>query len=151
MASSSKTDVWDRLYRKVGDLSHYKVKVGVLGGGAKATGGKISLAQLAAIHEFGAPSVNIPERSFIRGTFKESREKLEHLAERLARGILSDKISVQRALEMLGTWAVAAIQARIRAGIPPALKAATIARKGSSIPLIDTGQLLNSISYEVQR
>ncbi len=39
---------------------------------------------------------------------------------------------------------------KIQRGIDPALKDATIAKKGSSTPLIETGQLINSIDFEVK-
>ena len=36
-------------------------------------------ALIAAVHEFGSPKKNIPERSFLRKTFDEQKEKIEKL------------------------------------------------------------------------
>ncbi len=47
------------------------VKVGVFG----------KRAYIGAVHEFGAPSRNIPERSFIRSTFKDEKKKIEKMIE----------------------------------------------------------------------
>ena len=49
------------------DIQDYSANVGVIG----------SKAQIAAHHEFGAPAAGIPERSFIRSTFNEEKDKLE--------------------------------------------------------------------------
>ena len=43
------------------------------------------------------------------------------------------------------------IKERIRSGIEPGLAEATKDRKGSSTPLIDTGQLISSITWELRR
>ena len=63
--------------------------------------------------------------------------------------MINERLEVDAALGLLGTWAVAAIQAKIRTNIPPELKQATIDRKHSDLALVDTGQLLNSLTYEV--
>ncbi|MDF7681191.1 hypothetical protein PT300_11600 [Enterobacteriaceae bacterium ESL0689] len=42
------------------------------------------------------------------------------------------------------------VKRKIQSGIAPPLDPKTIARKGSSRPLIDTGNLLQSITYEVR-
>lgn len=53
-----------------GDLT---VKVGVFG----------SRAGVAAIHEYGAPGANIPERSFERSTFSEQKENVVRIVKGL--------------------------------------------------------------------
>lgn len=143
--------VWDELRRKLkkAGKAGAVVKVGVLAS-AGAHDGDISMVELAAIHEFGSPAAGIPERSFIRSTFRNNRELLAKFLLRTAKAVLSDKLSVEDALGQLGLWAVSQIKRTITAhDIPPPLKASTVARKGSTKPLVDTGQLVNSISWEV--
>ena len=41
-------------------------------------------------------------------------------------------------------------EAKIASNIPPALAPETIERKGSSVALIDTGQLRSSITWQVE-
>jgi hypothetical protein len=53
------------------------------------------------------------------------------------------------ALDRLGAKVAALLQNRISAGIDPPNSAATIARKGSSKPLVDTGQLKAAITWRV--
>jgi hypothetical protein len=129
------------------------VKVGVVGNeAAQAHDGHLTNAQLAAIHEFGAPGANVPERSFIRSTVDAKRhEYTASLIPSLLKSVVSSRISVFQAFELFGQRLAADIRARITQGdgIPPPLAAATIAAKGSSRPLVDTGRLLAAITYKV--
>lgn len=112
-------------------------------------GKPISVGQVAAIHEFGAPKAGIPERSFIRGAIDANQGKIRRTLNRLALAVSRGGMSANMALGILGESVSQMIKKRITDGIPPALKPATVARKGSSKPLIDTGQLLNSIGWEL--
>lgn len=144
--------VWDRLRAKAAMLEKAYVKVGVLaskGGSAKHEDGKLSLIEIAAIHEFGLGSS--PERSFIRHTFiVRVAEDLAKKTAELARAVIMDRVAPMRALEMLGMWGASEVKKTITEDdIPPPLAQSTIDAKGSSKPLVDTGLLKNSISYEV--
>jgi hypothetical protein len=148
--------VFERLRAEVKEAAKKHVHVGVLaskGGANTGPDGETTIAEIAAIHEYGAPKANIPARSFIRATLEgnENREHLTKMLEKLARAVLSEKISVDGALGALGAWAVSAVKARITGRISPELKAATVQRKGSSVPLVDTGQLINAINWEVDK
>ncbi len=125
------------------------VWIGVLSGaggkGDHAHGkARISVAELAAIHEFG---LGVPERSFLRGWLAEKGANVGEALVRLTKRHGPGPI----ALELWGQWAAGSIQQRIAKQIPPPLAKVTIDRKGSSIPLIDTGQLRSSITYRVAR
>lgn len=124
------------------------VRVGVLGDGGNDD--ELTNAELAAIHEYGAPRANIPERSFLRATADAKRQEWLALMERGLRLAVAGRLSVKAALGLVGEQAVADIRTRIRAHIPPPLAPRTVARKGSSVPLVDTGRLLMSIAYEVK-
>lgn len=143
--------VWEELRRKVKHVGKSYVKVGVLGSASKTEENGADIVEIAAIHEFGAPKAGIPERSYLRRTFRESqgRTELEKVTARLAKQLLANKTSLTEALQQLGAWAVGRVQRRIKQHIPPPLKPATVERKGSSTPLIDTGQLVNAITWEV--
>lgn len=107
------------------------------------------LAIIAASQEFGTDT--IPERSFLRATLDEQDAAYREATADAIRGVLDGKRSAKVALERLGLRVVRDVQGRIRAGIDPALAPSTIAKKGSSKPLIDTGRLLRSITYQVRR
>lgn len=107
------------------------------------------LAVIAASHEFGTNA--IPERSFLRSTLDEQDGAYREATADAIRGVLDGKRSAQAALERLGQRVVRDVQGKIRSGIDPALSPTTIAAKGSSKPLVDTGRLLRSITYQVRR
>lgn len=144
---------WDALKRAAKEIKNGEnyVKVGVLGDSREAPkkGTPVSAVDLALIHEYGAPARNIPARSFIRATYDAKRGDYFSLLSRMLGLIYDQKLTINEALELLGQRMAADVKARIKAGIPPPLAPATIARKGSSKQLIDTGQLLSSITYAV--
>ncbi|MBA3833610.1 MAG: hypothetical protein H0X34_17305 [Chthoniobacterales bacterium] len=116
--------------------------------GAAAEGDGPTVLDVAEWNEFGTDT--IPERSFIRGWCDENVDQNKTLMRKLSAALLSGKIpTVEAALNRFGLVAVAGIQARIRAGIAPENAASTIAKKGSSTPLIDSGTLWTSIKHEL--
>lgn len=130
------------------------VRVGVLDDATKNVEpgdapSKLSLLEVAAQHEFGAPAAGIPQRSFIRATVDEKRADIGRLQLALAKQVLAGKLTPDQALEQMGAKVAAWCQTRIAEGISPALQPETVRRKGSSTPLIDTGQLRSSITYRV--
>lgn len=140
--------VWKALRKKIADVGRHHVRVGVFASAGSEKG--TTIADIAAIHEFGAPKANIPARSFLRSAFtNDGGAALRAMSERVARSILSEKIDLRRALDALGAWAANAVKVRIRSNIAPALAKATIVRKGSSKALIDTGRLMNAITWVV--
>lgn len=110
-------------------------------------GGALSVAEIATIHEFGTGK--IPQRSFIRAWADESKASNAQTLKAVAEGIVQGKFTLAQGLDRMGLRFVGEIQARIAKGIPPELAPETIARKGSSKPLINTGQLRSSIRHKV--
>jgi len=147
---------WEKLREKL--PTNARVRVGVLagaGGDAKASSG-ITMLELAAIHEFGSPAAGIPERSFIRSTFdrEDVRLRLNMMGARLARAIVANKMDWTQALGMLGAWAASQIKSTIKNRLttgpdPQENRPATIEKKGSDLPLVDTGRLINAITWLV--
>lgn len=107
----------------------------------------LTVLEVAIWNEFGTDK--IPSRSFIRAWFDENRDRAREMLRRLMVSVVEGKRTKHQVLELLGQTFVAEIQARISAGIPPENALSTVAHKGSSKPLIATGQLRSSISYEV--
>lgn len=126
---------------------HSKINVGVPVGKSEADGTPVAL--IAAVHEFGSPQKGIPERPFLRTTIQENRAKYVQLNRRNLVEVLNGKMNVEQALGQLGEVAKGDVQAKIASGGFAPLKEATIKRKGSSKPLIDTGQLRQSIAWEL--
>jgi hypothetical protein len=117
--------------------------------GGKAQFVKKGTANVAGITK--PHTIIIPERSFMRSTLKEKKKEIIALQKKLLVKIRKGETTVEDALGLIGDFTAAAISQKIVKLRSPANTAATIKRKGSSNPLIDTGQLKNSITYEVNR
>lgn len=110
-------------------------------GGTPHEGGQ-STAEIGEQHEFG---LGVPQRSIIRAWFDENKSEIEaKLTEQLTLSLKEGK-PLDWALERCALWMQASMQKRIVDGIKPDNHPMTIARKGSSTPLIDTGVLKASL------
>lgn len=141
---------WGNLQKLFASLGSQRptVKVGIFGG-QEPTG--IGTVQLATIHEFGAPAANIPERSFLRSTMDRGKPEYLETMKKLLGLVIDGRATVHDVLELLGQRISADVKKYIATGpgVPPPLRPATIRRKGSDRPLVDTGRMLASITYEV--
>lgn len=111
---------------------------------------RFSMVDLAMVHEFGSKDGRIPQRSFMRSTCDAKRSEHIKLVGLLQSKIVDGKLSIKQALSQLGEVVEKDIVQTINRGIRPTLKPATIKRKGSSKPLIDTGHLKGFIKHEVR-
>lgn len=107
----------------------------------------LSLVDLGTIHEFG---LGVPQRSFIRKWAAEDVAEINRIIQRemlrLLDGNQPSVVAERIALKLEGR-----AQAFIAAGrATPPLAEQTIARKGSSKPLIDTGALRASIKAKAE-
>lgn len=156
------TAKWDKLRKAIEEAGKLHVRIGVLSskGGEAAHGDEgISMIELAAIHEFGAPRAGIPERSYIRSTFTQHRAAdLRALQAKLARAIVEKNFSIRKALGIIGVQGVAWVKKSITDRvIKQDLAQATIERKNrtakdktdATTALVDTGRLLNAIQSEI--
>ena len=64
--------------------------------------------------------------------------------------VVEGKITEAAALDMLGAKVASYCQEAIDNGIEPALADETVRRKGSSKPLVNTGQLKSAITWKVE-
>jgi hypothetical protein len=153
MSVNDRDNGWSELERNVSKIagdSH--VLVGVQGAQAAAAhpsddeaAAPITNADVATWNEFGTGQ--IPARSFLRATVDINQARLLALGGKLGAAILDGRIGGERSLELLGQETKSLIQRRITAHIPPENRPSTIAKKGSSTPLIDRGILRASITY----
>jgi len=142
-----------RTFRKrLKSLKGLSVTVGVQGDMAQEEHpeGAMTMATLAAIHEFGSEDGrHPPARSFLRSTFDENVRKYDQLMLKGAQKVEKGRAVAKAVMFQLGETVRADIIKKIKAGIPPPLSQVTIDRKGSSVPLIDKGHLIGSITSVV--
>lgn len=151
---------WKALQRGLDRLREQdpNVEIGLIGkkgaeGHRKSDEG-LRVAELGAIHEFG---IGVPERSFLRSTFDAKKGPYGGVLTRTLRAELIQHVKMRTtwdlsksvALRRMGLKVEGDIKARIAQGIPPPNHPITIARKGSSKTLIDSGQLRNSVTSAV--
>lgn len=138
------------------DLDGVVVKVGVQAKDKavrRGKGGSIRntdqpLAVIAAIHEFGLG--DMPQRSFLRSAYDENLPMIDKMIQRVANGSVFG-LGTNAALNKLGNVVQGMVQRKIVDGPFVPNSPATIKRKKSSKPLIDTGHLRQSIRYVIER
>jgi len=122
-------------------------KIGILGDGEKGEDGATVL-EYASHNEFGTK--DIPERSFIRSTIDERKRRIFGKAFQLQADIFTGRISMDKALGIMGLLIKGNIIQKIVNLRSPKNEDSTIRAKGSSNPLIDSGRMRQSIDYEVE-
>lgn len=138
------------------DLDGVVVKVGVQAKDKavrRGKGGSIRntdqpLAVIAKIHEFGLD--DMPQRSFLRSAYDENLPMIDKMIQRVANGAVFG-LGTNAALNKLGNVVQGMVQRKIVDGPFVPNSPATIKRKKSSKPLIDTGHLRQSIRYVIER
>jgi hypothetical protein len=157
-------------------LTSTKLFVGIPQESSHRSDGKLSNAELGYIHENGAPEVNIPPRPFLHPGVRKIQDSVIAPGMKIAgqEAFNGNWAAAERALSIIGQKAVESVKDTITAGIPPPLKAATVAgrvrrtaryraastsararlqqraREGA-VPLIDTGQLIRSITWVIRK
>lgn len=109
-----------------------------------------SVMTKAAVNEFGSQKKKIPSRPFMRQTFEDPsvQAQLGVLRATFLNGIYAGTITVKTALGRIGEFYAGEIKRKIVTGNFAPLSAKTIRAKGSTRPLIHTGQMRNSITHK---
>ena len=138
--------VFDKLKKRlVGDGK--VVHVGIPEGKKETDGTPV--AMIAAVHEYGSPSQGIPERPFLRVAIQRNLAKYIRLNRINLVKMMRGQMGMEQALGKLGEMAKGDVVTEIKSGTFVALKPATEKRKGSTKPLIDTGQMVQSMQWEL--
>ena len=123
------------------------------------------VAAIAAQNEYGNPSKNIPARPFIRPAIAHNQNKWSDIGRRGLKAVLAKKSTVLAVLQNIGQAGVDDVQYQINKVFSPPLAPSTIAArlhrrkftgqlselqsKTISKPLIDTGHMQATVSYEI--
>jgi hypothetical protein len=125
------------------------VDIGIIDAG-KHDEAELTVANIGDIHEFGSDKAGIPERSFIRSTTTEKRNEIAKLQNGLAKKIINGSITQEDALGLIGERVKSLIEDKIETlKEPPNAQRTLDAKKPKTNPLVDSSQLLNSITYRV--
>lgn len=108
----------------------------------------IALGDLARIHEQGLGYV--PQRAFVKPAITANRQKYAKLLKNNIAPVLSGRLSPSTVWLLLGQEAVKDVGQYMTTATFTPLSTKTIRRKKSSKPLIDTGKLRQSVTYQVK-
>jgi hypothetical protein len=147
------------------ELGGAKVTIGFHEDAGAAEGG-LTVAEVASFHEFG---LGVPQRAFLAPTIDEGQDELATFAGKAALAVMAKKLTPDQALGRLGEKAKNMVQETLRKKRPEwrPLAKSTIEKKANKgrlkgvkraafltsdgNPLIDTGQMINSVSYKVDK
>lgn len=111
----------------------------------------LDLVKIGAVHEFGAPNRNIPERSWLRSTTDEEQENISKIVSIVHSKVITGQMTLKVALGQIGEYLTGKMKDKIRNKIPPENAPETVRRKknkkDTDVPLIDTGQMVQSITH----
>lgn len=160
MATTITKDMLPALLAAIEGLTRQQVLIGIPGDvpdrrPEPGQGAPLTNPTIGFIQEFGSPAANIPARPFLRPGVQQA---LPACIERLRAGakraltLPPNPDAGTNALIAAGLTAQNSVRAYINAGVSPGLAAATLrARRArgrtGATPLIDTGQLRNSIQF----
>jgi hypothetical protein len=141
-----------RMIDRVRGMDDKRIFVGVPKGkmALGQNGHLVDISMIAAVMNYGSVSRNIPARPFIEPSINQNLQKYKRLMGHEAKGILVSNTKLHIALQHVGMVMAADVQDYMLSGSFKPLAAATIKAKGSSKPLIDTGQLRQAITYKVE-
>ncbi len=108
-------------------------------------------AEIINVHEFGFEEKNIPARMPFRTGFDQDEIAKKLDAE--LQGVEITERVVEKIGQAIGLLGTNAVKQAITDGLPPPVSEKTLEKrkqnKESSLTLYDTGNLLNSINYDV--
>ena len=130
-----------------------QIEAGILYSAGKHGNSDKSVAEIAFINEYG--TAKIPERPAFRSSFAKNRKKYKRMVIKLARKGFKGKKLNDRDYDRIGRTAKNDIERSIVSGSWVANAPSTQLRKGGgkqliNDPLIDTGQMLDSVDYRVK-
>lgn len=152
------------------DFPKVKSQIAGISGKSVQVGANSANAWLAAIHEYGCTikvtpkmraylhsqglhlkadttTIKIPERSFLRSGHDKYIDKVLDITEKAIGQVISGKMTEQQFIDLVGEQMATHIKTYMRDLSSPANHSFTVEQKGSSNPLVHTGQLIESITW----
>lgn len=94
--------------------------------------------------------VKIPERSFLRTGFDKNIDSVNKTVDKMMKSLLNGNLSEDEFCNIIGQTLSSKIKTYARDLSSPANARVTTEVKGSSNPLVDTGQMIRSITWRVE-
>lgn len=128
------------------ELEKLQVRVGFQHGRATEDDGT-DVCDVAAWNELG--TVHMPSRPFLRKSVDENEGKIRAFLQEKGEDIVGGA-TAEQVLKETGIFQKDLIQEKITSGSFAPNAESTVRQKGSSVPLIDTGRMRQSVNYEIK-
>lgn len=136
-----------KFFKELEELAKLEVQVG-FHEDAGAYDDGMPVAAIAVLNEFGASQ--IPARPFMKQSFEAHEKELLKACEQVNKE-LANGGTAESALKKLGVYAKGVVQDEIVNGGFAPNAPSTIAKKRSEQPLIDSGQMRQSVNYKIEK
>lgn len=134
-----------RFFDELSKITDKDVDVGIFAESVYPDGNTV--ASIAVQNEYGTST--IPARPFMKQTLDNRSDVMEQAAGELLDGVAGKKNS-EDVLDAFGEKMAEAMQEEILYGSFAPNAPRTIARKGHNLPLVDTEQMWDSVTYKVR-
>lgn len=139
---------FDAIGKNANRLASQAIKAGILRSAGKEKSG-VDLVEVAAYNEFGTKY--IPPRPFMRIAADKNSSNWQRLMMNVAARVTLNQMGIRQGQNLIGNQAVGDIQKVIgNRGLLAPNAPNTVKQKGSDAPLIDSGNLRQSVSFEVK-
>jgi len=141
---------FDKLLLELKQFESFDIRIGFIEP-EFADDGSTYMAQVAAWNEFGTD--DIPARPFLSRALDTNHDKIREQFRKEINLIIEGKQDAMKAAKRLGIFGVSLVKKSIRDSRKWAEANAdsTIEQKGSSKPLVDTGEMLNSVGWVIEK
>ena len=138
-----------KFFKEIEKLKKMQVRVGYQQGEAfhEDEGKKVDILDIAMFNELGTSRV--PSRPFMRQSVDSNEGAISGFCKSRIKSLADGSKDAEQILKEIGVMQVGLVQKTIKDGdfVPNA--PSTIERKGSDKPLIDTGQMRQSVHYVI--
>lgn len=144
------------IFEAIEKLTSQEVLVGIPHGESRSDT-DMTNAQIGYIQETGSPAMNLEARAFLAPGVEDCQELVStQLTKAADEALKGNNQGIERCLNRAGMIAQNSVRAKINSGDFAPLSEATLrarrrAGKTRTKPLIDTGQLRNSITYIIKK
>ena len=135
------------LKKQLGELEKLQVRVGYQHGAETGEDGGADLADVAMWNELG--TAHMPARPFLRQSVDGNASRISAACKAQLQAVASGKATAEGALAALGAMQKGLVQHTIQGGGFKPNAPATVKRKGSDRPLIDTGRMRQSVTFAI--
>lgn len=149
MAADKISDTGEGTIKKAAKELERFQKLTVLVGYQPSGGTELAVIDIATFQEFG--TANIPARPFLSSAMDTNQAKIAEAIQQVVTDIIDGKFTAVQGASRLGVFAQTLVKQRIADSPSWAepLAQSTIDAKGSDKPLVDTAEMLNSVTWTV--